>query len=377
MLSAAALLLSAAPPSVAQEVPTVTLHVRDHRVEYPTPMKVTGTIDPAGADQSVAVWTVGGELLAAVTTAADGSFAAEIFLERNEELYAMWGESRSESVDVQVRPDVAAKLKPIQLFGKARLIVDVSPSIPDGIVNTSFFRNGKSIGRRQLLIQGGRVRTSFPVLKAGRYHLRVEVSGTDNARGRARTRSLSPKLRPLGEGSRGPAVKALERRLMRLGYHLDGADRVYDYRTSDAIRAFNKVQGRPRLGNVDEGTLRTLGSPFRPKPRSKSPRFHIEIDQTRQVLYVVRKGRITDIIHVSTGAGSATRDGVFHFHRKLAGYSGNGLYYPSYFDGLRAIHGWDSVPTYNASHGCVRVPNWTAVWIFGLTEVGDEIRIYH
>jgi lipoprotein-anchoring transpeptidase ErfK/SrfK len=58
------------------------------------------------------------------------------------------------------------------------------------------------------------------------------------------------------------------------------------------------------------------------------------------------------------------------------GTSGGGLYYPTYFDGLRAIHGWSSVPTYNASHGCVRVPMWAAKWAFDTVELGDEIRVY-
>jgi lipoprotein-anchoring transpeptidase ErfK/SrfK len=184
-------------------------------------------------------------------------------------------------------------------------------------------------------------------------------------------------LPSLSVGSSGRQVGLLERRLTALGYHLGGPDRRFDVRTADALIAFNKVQGRARVGYVDRATWAALARPRPPQARDRRRGFHIEVDQTRQVLYVVRGGRVQKVLHVSTGAGGATRDGRFSFHRKLAGYSPNRLYYPSYFDGLRAIHGWPEVPTYNASHGCVRVPMWAARWIYAKIEVGDQILIYH
>jgi lipoprotein-anchoring transpeptidase ErfK/SrfK len=84
-----------------------------------------------------------------------------------------------------------------------------------------------------------------------------------------------------------------------------------------------------------------------------------------------------EIVHVSTGAGGATRDGVFNVHRKIAGYSPGRLYYPSYFDGNRAVHGWPEVPPTPASHGCVRVPYWVAKWIHGIMHYGMQVRVYH
>jgi hypothetical protein len=106
-------------------------------------------------------------------------------------------------------------------------------------------------------------------------------------------------------------------------------------------------------------------------------KYHIEVDQTKQVLYRVKRGRVVSILHVSTGAGGGTHDGLFTFHRRVDGYSPNRLYYPVYFDGLRAIHGWPEVPTYPASHGCVRVPMWVAKWIAARVDIGHKILIYH
>jgi lipoprotein-anchoring transpeptidase ErfK/SrfK len=141
--------------------------------------------------------------------------------------------------------------------------------------------------------------------------------------------------------------------------------------------AFNKVQGRTRSGSVVADTWRALASPRRPRPRVRWPRNHIEINQTRQVVMFVRKGRVKWILHTSTGLNGATHDGVYRVHRKIAGYSGGRLYYPSYFDGLRAIHGWPEVPTYPASHGCARVPMWAATWAHGKAPMGMQVRVYH
>ena len=63
-------------------------------------------------------------------------------------------------------------------------------------------------------------------------------------------------------------------------------------------------------------------------------------------------------------------------YRKVKGIY-HSLYWPSYFDGGRAIHGWEDVPTYNASHGCIRFPFWNAIWIYHQAVMGTIVRIYH
>jgi hypothetical protein len=182
---------------------------------------------------------------------------------------------------------------------------------------------------------------------------------------------------PLHQGSSGRWVLALEERLLDLDYHVPKPNRGYDHRTSDAVLAFNKVQGMGRTRSVSRATWKRLAHPQIPRPRSTSATVHIEINQSKQVLYVVRQGEIEEIVHTSTGAGGATRDGVFHVHRKIAGFSPGRLYYPSYFDGNRAVHGWPDVPPNYASHGCSRVPYWTAKFLFAIMGYGMEVRVYH
>jgi lipoprotein-anchoring transpeptidase ErfK/SrfK len=48
----------------------------------------------------------------------------------------------------------------------------------------------------------------------------------------------------------------------------------------------------------------------------------------------------------------------------------------NYFIRGYAIHGYASVPTYPASHGCLRVPIPNARQIFDWVDIGDPIYVY-
>src|SRR5207302_10850199 len=110
-------------------------------------------------------------------------------------------------------------------------------------------------------------------------------------------------------GSRGRAGFLLERRLQRLHYRILHVDAAYDSITADAVMAFRKVQRLARVWTVDATTWRALAWPIVPHPRDTSKNFHVEVNQTLQVLYTVAQGRITNILHVSTGKPSTpTRD---------------------------------------------------------------------
>jgi lipoprotein-anchoring transpeptidase ErfK/SrfK len=52
------------------------------------------------------------------------------------------------------------------------------------------------------------------------------------------------------------------------------------------------------------------------------------------------------------------------------------MYYSSYFIRGYAIHGYHSVPTYNASHGCLRVYESQAIAIYKWIDIGDRIFVY-
>ena len=53
------------------------------------------------------------------------------------------------------------------------------------------------------------------------------------------------------------------------------------------------------------------------------------------------------------------------------------MYYSVYYDGNYATHGYSSVPTYPASHGCIRNPIPYAVYIYNWIELGDTMYVYY
>jgi hypothetical protein len=366
------------PSASAQQPSSVTLRASTTRFDYGRATTLSGRISPAQAHQQVQIVDERGRIRASTRTDAQGRYSVQISPRANTKVRARWLAALSHAVYLNVRPLVNVHLGRVRLFAQTRISGSLKPAHRGDSVKVSIFRNGNRVGRRHPDLKKGRwFSTRFRIKKPGTYQVKASFNDADHAFASSHTVRKSPLLPSLSSGSKSVYVKLLERRLHRLQYHVPRPDRSFDYRTADAVIAFNKVQGRSRVGSVDASTWRALASPYMPKPVSRKPRLHIEVDQTRQVLYVVRHGRIDDTIHVSTGAGGGTNDGVFHVYQKIAGYSPHRLYYPSYFDGERAIHGWPDVPTYAASHGCVRVPYWTAKWIFRIDDIGIQVHVYH
>ena len=181
-----------------------------------------------------------------------------------------------------------------------------------------------------------------------------------------------------------------EQRLWELGYWAGPIDGKFDPASRQALVAFQKVEGRARTGNLTPTELKALLAASRPTPRFEGY-GHIEIDITRQVLFVIDEfGGVSRILPVSTGNEwryvdhgqvhrAHTPRGTFKVLWKISGWrlSSLGLlYYPSYIVNGIAVHGSLSVPTYAASHGCIRVPMFAAKELSGLMPVGIEVQVY-
>ena len=108
-----------------------------------------------------------------------------------------------------------------------------------------------------------------------------------------------------------------------------------------------------------------------------SPGDAIEVDKTRQVLFVVRHGEAQLVIPVSTGATGNTPLGEFHVYRKV-GRLGLGALLPELLPArLRGARLPVDVPIYPASHGCVRIPIWVSQRIYALIPYGSRIVIHY
>jgi hypothetical protein len=386
---AAALFLALAPPARASHA-ELTLTASASEVEFGESVTLSGTLSSSAdgsplPDQTVRVLQADGSEVGTGVTGADGAFSIEFIPEANVVVHAEWQDPddpdhmvSSADVAVGVRAVVTVGIATVRLFGNARVSGRVRPARPGQPVAVQLLRADRVVGRKQTTQRDdGTFSTSFGIRRIGTYRARATFADDDLLPGRGVSGKRTTPLPYLRSGHSNVFVLLLERRLRELRYRVPQPDRRFDFRTGDAVLAFNKVQGRTRNRYVNASTWRALVAPWKPQPRSKAKGIHVEVDKAKQVLYLVRSGVITDIVHVSTGRFEGwTRDGAFRVYRKLAGYSGGRLYYPSYFDGLRAIHGWPEVPPYPASHGCVRVPMWTAIYLFDRISIGTVVRIY-
>jgi lipoprotein-anchoring transpeptidase ErfK/SrfK len=365
-------------PGLAQESPGVTLEASRPAIDFGERVRLRGVISPAAEGETVSIVDAGGRERATTTTDSDGSFSVRLGPRETNTYHARWVAALSEPVTVKVRPKVSVALRDVRLFDRARVSGVVRPLQDGRRVSISMFRSGHRMWTRQVrLTRRSSFKTGFKVAKPGSYRVVARFTDEHGAKGSAGSGVKTPPLPSLATGSRSRYVKLLEKRLVKLGMYLDGTNRYFSEHTADAMRAFNKVEGRARLGTVDEDTWRALASARRTKARYQTGGFHIEIDQTRQVLLTVKDGKVQRVIHVSTGRDGYTPDGTWTIYRKIAGYSGGRLYYPSYYEGRRALHGWPEVPTYNASHGCTRLPMWTAKWVHAKATMGTTVHIYH
>ncbi|MEX2660170.1 MAG: L,D-transpeptidase family protein [Acidimicrobiales bacterium] len=194
-----------------------------------------------------------------------------------------------------------------------------------------------------------------------------------------------------GPSDSGPEVVELQRRLTDLGYWLGPIDGQYGNLMKQAVYAFQKVHGLEPDGNIDAATRAALERAARPTPQGTGD--GIEVDKSRQVLFVVRGGQVVWAFNTSTGTEDPytyegrqyladTPPGRWTISREIDGVrTGNlgRLYRPKYFhrDGI-AIHGSSFVPPYPDSHGCVRVTNAAMdhLWGAGLAPIGSTVWVY-
>jgi hypothetical protein len=184
----------------------------------------------------------------------------------------------------------------------------------------------------------------------------------------------------LGKGSKGSVVLLLETRLTALHYPCGPVDGKYDNRTRDAVLAFQKYERLKRTGKVGEQTWQHLFAAQLPKPvKQGSGEDRLEADLTRQILMMIRDEQVVMVLHVSTGK-HGTPTGAWHLRSKNRGWvecSLGPIYSPCYFMPKNAIHGYPSVPTYPASHGCIRTPIWLQDVLFRHLSIGMPVDVFY
>src|SRR3954454_7097563 len=180
-------------------------------------------------------------------------------------------------------------------------------------------------------------------------------------------------------------VKGLQRKLAAIGYlPTDAVTGTYDYRTQQAVLAFQAWEGLDRDGVVGPQTAGRLGTAQRPVPLARPRRRHVEIYRQRGVVLLVARSKVVRAIHTSTGIRGDSRDpptppGRFRIYRKeTRSWSiPNKVWLPfaAYWKGGWALHGYPDVPAHEASHGCARLPLMEAPVVFSFVSIGTPVRV--
>ena len=259
---------------------------------------------------------------------------------------------------------------------------ELSPYVAGQQVVVRFFRDGRKVHEQveQLQpIRGGSVgmfRTPFTSRRAGRVaveavHLATPEMDTVRSK-KIRVSVTTPSV------SSPTIVRLLQRGLAKMGYAVSRSG-VFDDSTARAVMAWRKVNGQARVFSASQGLVRrVLAGKGAFKPKYPNDGRHVEADLSRQVLALInRRGKVHRVYHTSTGApATPTVIGRFKTYRKSPGTNAKGMVHSSYFIRGYAIHGYPSVPAYNASHGCLRVPIPNAWSIYSWVRMGTVVRVY-
>ena len=184
-------------------------------------------------------------------------------------------------------------------------------------------------------------------------------------------------------------IKEAERGLRELGYWTGPVDGVFDTASQSALIAFQKWEGRTVNGRLTRAEFEAIRNGESPKARDIGYE-HVEVDLERQVLLLIDQQGDVKVLPVSTGNGKSfisdgqtsiayTPRGRFVVYDKTFGWEDGALgsvYYANYISGGVAIHGYESVPTRPASHGCIRIPMFAAREVSRLLPLGTIVLVY-
>ncbi len=262
---------------------------------------------------------------------------------------------------------------------QVRVVGKVKPAVP-GEVLTLYALRGKKASKtvRRKVGRGGRFVFKFKVGNPGRVRIVIKHGASPaQVAFRARARKISVVDWQAGAGERGVKVLLLQRALLKEGYATPVTG-YYDDATARGVLAFRKANELGRDGFATKQVFAMLArgnGAF--KLRFPKAGKHVEFDWSRQVLVLARGGKPYRTYHTSSGTpATPTVFGTFHFYLQTPGTNAKGMVHSSYFIGGYAIHGYASVPSYPASHGCLRVPIPNALQIFSWIDIGDTIYSY-
>jgi hypothetical protein len=273
----------------------------------------------------------------------------------------------------------------VHVGNRVKLVGRIHPFVAGEHVGVLLSRDGQTLKRKSPLVHkvpgkdaGGFHLRSNPLIKPGDYHFRAfHKESAAQAHDAAATPKFDVKYPDLDPGAHGEDVRLFNGLLADEGYYTSQSN-SYSGPTDRAVLAFRKVNGMERTFNASPGIFKALAAGHGGfKLKYPGAGKHVEVDISRQVMVLADHGKAQHVFHVSTGApATPTIRGHYRFYRREPGYNSHGMYYSVYFQGGYATHGYDPVPSYPASHGCVRNPIPNSVFIYNWVKLGMSIYLY-
>ena len=180
----------------------------------------------------------------------------------------------------------------------------------------------------------------------------------------------------------GLSAASVQHRLVALRYlPASAVTGRWDYRTRQALLAFQGWQRLERTGTAGPTTLAALRTATPPQPRHRTSGREIEVFRSLGVTLLIERGQVIRAVHSSSGKpGYVTPTGTYQVFRKALRTLSHSYHvwlpYASYFNRGIAFHEWAAVPAYPASHGCIRIPAPEAPVVYAFARMGTPVVVY-
>jgi hypothetical protein len=287
-------------------------------------------------------------------------------------------------------PDAALKIKvghlkggKAPIYGTVPVTGSIVPFVAGQKVEVDFFLDGHQLLSRQVAVQKGKgaagtFKASIIVREDGKYaaaakHVATPELGADSTV----RKSWRVSFPTLHEGQCGNVVLGFKKAMRKMGY-IANSGRCFGGKTARGVLAYRKVNGMSRSYRAGAGLVkRVFGGKGEYKVVHPAAGEHLEAPLSKQVLVFAKGDKPFAVYPVSSGKSSTpTVTGHFTFIRQEPGYNSHGMYYSFYFYGGYAVHGYESVPDYPASHGCIRTFIADQPEIYSRIHFGEPIFVF-
>ena len=270
-----------------------------------------------------------------------------------------------------------------EIYSKVPVFGTVKPYVAGQQAEVAVFLDGKELFTRRLAIGKGKggagsFRTSVQVRENGKYAVRAKHEATPELGGDSTLRkSWKVSFPALHQGQCGDVVVGFKKAMRKMGY-IANSGRCFGGKTARGVLAYRKVNDKARSMRAGKGLVKSVfAGRGAYKVRHPGAGQHVEAPLSKQVLVFAKGDKPVAIYPISSGKSSTpTVTGHYEFIRTEPGYNSHGMYYSWYFYGGYAVHGYESVPDYPASHGCLRTFIADQPEIYERINYGEDIFIW-